>query len=240
MRDFDGDALEFEREKWRSEMNLRGRELDLKELEQATRDAEIDLKRKEQASSKWRSPLIVAILAAAVAAAGNAVVTYVNGRLQRDMDARRHDAEIQLEKNKSESDRILEMIKTGDPEKAAGNLEFLVKSGLVTNPELPARLKDFLENRTPGSGPSLPSPSSRVGFDESSPITPSMQQDLQKLLNDYFTYLDKAGFPRVAAKATIKIENMRNPGAYYRNDTIFIDARMAGDPTVALREYNHH
>lgn len=56
---------DFDREKWRIEKGFRERELVIKE-------AELELRRNEQAGSGWRNPLVVAILAATVAAAGNA------------------------------------------------------------------------------------------------------------------------------------------------------------------------
>ena len=79
-----------EAEKWATEKAFRERELELKE-------AELKLKRDDEASSSWRSPLVVAILAATLAAAGNAVIAIVNGNLQRDLDDR-----------KAEQTRILE------------------------------------------------------------------------------------------------------------------------------------
>jgi hypothetical protein len=45
------------------------------------------------------------------------------------------------------------MIKTGDLDKAADNLQLLVDTGLISNP---SRLIDFLNRRTPGNGPVLP------------------------------------------------------------------------------------
>ena len=57
MHDTDPAAIDFDREKWRTEIDFRRRELELKEREQANRDAEVEIKRKEQASSTWRSPL---------------------------------------------------------------------------------------------------------------------------------------------------------------------------------------
>src|SRR5712692_215741 len=109
-------ATSFDREKWDIERGFRERELAIKE-------GELELHHKEQAGSGWRNPLVVAILAATAAAAGNAVVVVVNGRLQCD-----------LESQKSEQTRILEMIRTGDPDKAADNLEFLLKTGLIDDP----------------------------------------------------------------------------------------------------------
>jgi hypothetical protein len=130
-----------EREKWESERSLREREL-------AIREGELAIKRQDQAGSGWRNPLVVAILAATAAAGGNAIVAVVNGHLQRD-----------LESQKSEQTRILEMIKTGDEEKAADNLEFLLKTGLIDDPVRAAKIQKYLAERIPGKGPSLPAAS---------------------------------------------------------------------------------
>jgi hypothetical protein len=108
----------FEREKWDAERAFRERELLLKEQEQRVNDAELDLKRAEYASARWKNPLIVAILAAAIAGAGNSVVSYLNAV-----------SRTRLEAQKSEQARILEMIKTGSPDKTAENLRFLLEAG---------------------------------------------------------------------------------------------------------------
>jgi len=143
----------FDREKWDAEKGFRERELAIKETE-------LELRRKEQTGSGWRNPLVVAILAATVAAAGNAVVAVVNGRLERD-----------LESQKSEQARILEMIKTGDPDKAADNLEFLLKAGLIDDPGRVQRIEKYLAARTPGNGPALPTASGAFG-----PIKPGVER----------------------------------------------------------------
>lgn len=142
----------LERQKWEKDAAFREREVVVKERELALREDELALKRKELAAAGWRSPLIVAIMAATLAGLGNAGVTVVNGILQR-----------QLEDQKSEQTRILEMIKTGDPDKAAGNLEFLLSAGLISDPEVTSRIRKFLTEREPGSGPALP-PQSASGF----------------------------------------------------------------------------
>jgi hypothetical protein len=240
-QDADQDATDFEQEKWRTEVDFRRRELELKERGQTNQDADIELKRKDQASSAWRNPLIVAIFAAAVAAAGNSIVTGINGNLQRDLETKKYDSELQLERSKSESNRILEMIKTGNTEIAAANLEFLLKSGLVTDSTLISKLSEYLQQRVPGSGPSLPSPTSRIGFEQSGSLSQPIQQTLQKLFDSYFNYLDKIGFPPSKKKVTIKIETRGIPNAYYiANGKIVIDSSITNDPSIALREYNHH
>src|SRR5262245_25119328 len=59
------ERFDFEREKWRDETVMRTREVSVKE--------------RDGAVSKWRSPLVVAVLAAAAAALGNGIVAVVNG-----------------------------------------------------------------------------------------------------------------------------------------------------------------
>ncbi|SAL88769.1 hypothetical protein AWB74_08722 [Caballeronia arvi] len=129
--------------KWQAEKAFREREV-------AVKEKELTIKEAENAASKWRNPLVVAIFAAAVAAAGNAVVALTNGIFQR-----------QLETQTSEHSRILEMIKTGDPDKAATNLKFLLDAGLVADPDNYRKLKAFLDTRKAGSGPTLPAPESQ-------------------------------------------------------------------------------
>jgi Trypsin-like peptidase domain len=153
--------LDGEREKWKAEHDIRLREIALLERETAVKEAdqalrreelamkraELALKEKEQQASTWRSPLVVAILAAAVAAAGNAVIALVNG-----------NAQVGLEERKAEQTRILEMIKTSDPEKATNNLKFLLESGLIADASRAARLREYLSKRPAASGPVLPAP----------------------------------------------------------------------------------
>ena len=132
-----------EHEKWRQESTLRAREVSVKEREQATR--ELELKTRDHAGSSWRNPLVIAIVAAAVAAAGNAIVVVVNGFLQR-----------QLEDRRAEQSLILEVIKTDNADMGAENLDFLLRVGLVADPNLREKLDGYLAEREPGSGPTLP------------------------------------------------------------------------------------
>lgn len=223
--------LEFEREKWRVDVELRQRELALKEREQSNRDADIELKRREQARASWFSPLVVAIFAATVAASGNAVVAILNGNQQ-----------VTLEKSKAESDRILEMIKTGDPDRAANNLDFLLTWGLIADPSTVQKLTASLKARKPGAGPSLPSAAPGFGFESTDSLTSSLQAHLQKLLEDYVAYSAQLGLSDVNKKVTIKVDKLDSPNAFYDrvHNSITIDIRMASDPGVPLREFTHH
>jgi hypothetical protein len=138
----------FEHEKWEAEKAFREREVVIKERDLDAREAEIDLKRKEHAVSQWSNPLIVAILAASIAAISSTAVALVNGIYSRQVDRQR-----------SEEERILEMIKTGNADKAAENLRFLLSAGLITDPSTRSSLETFLNKRKAGSGPVLPTTS---------------------------------------------------------------------------------
>lgn len=131
--------------KWEAEKAFREREIVVEERELEAREAEIDLKRKELAASQWSNPLIVAILAASIAAIGGAAVALVNDISNR-----------QIETQTAEDARILEMIKTGNPDRAADNLDFLLHAGLIANAETRTKIQDFLRDRKAGSGPALP------------------------------------------------------------------------------------
>lgn len=148
-----GPADTLEQEKWAAERAFREREIAISERDQRTKEAQLALAQKEQAASRWKSPLVVAIFAAAVAALGNAFVAYTNNASQ-----------TKLESQKSEQARILEMIKTGNPDKAAENLRFLLHAGLIRDSGIRRDLRSFLDKRTPGSGPSLPSASAAARF----------------------------------------------------------------------------
>ncbi len=162
-----------EREKWEIEKSFRQREMILREVQ-------IEIARRESMQSQWKNPLVLAILAASIAAAGNAVVAVVNGNLQRD-----------LEELKSEQTRILEVIKVGgNPDKAAENLDFLLKSGLIRNPVQVSSLGKFLSQRVPGTGPSLPS----AGVTNTSSIETANKNAAEKSATIIISMLEKAQY----------------------------------------------
>jgi hypothetical protein len=209
------ERFDFEREKWRAETAMRTREVSAKE--------------RDITASKWRSPLVVAVFAAAAAAMGNAVVAMVNGSQQ-----------VTLENSKAESARILEMTKTGNTEAAANNLKFLLAAGLIAEPDRVERVRAYLDKRAPGAGPALPAASGRVSFDPTDALNADVQGTLEGVLDNYRKRLDGLGL----ASADIEIKFQSNANwpisAYNPPGTIVIDPKMAPDHSVLLREYNHH
>jgi hypothetical protein len=165
----------FEREKWEVEKAFRERELGIREREQASREAELELKRNEQARSQWSNPLIVAILAAAIAAIGTTAVALVNGIYARQVEAQR-----------AEEARILEVIKTDDPDKAAVNIKFLLDAGLISDQDMRSKLASFLSQRQSGAGPSLPfsfgpmSPAAEKAIEEGTAAAAKMMEEKSK------------------------------------------------------------
>ncbi len=158
------DTIPFEREKWDAEHLQRVREIDLKIRAQDLAEKEHYAKREDARRAVWFNPLAVAILAAAAAAAGNAFIAYTNGRNQRILEA-----------EKSEQTRILEMIKTGNPDSAAANLRFLIDTGLVANENVVSKVDAYLKTRRDGTGAALPTSASPfggiTGFDDAIPLT---------------------------------------------------------------------
>jgi hypothetical protein len=160
----------FERERWAAELKLREREIKLKENEQKRQLLELRFKLREERRSRWANPLVLAVLAAALAAAGNAAVAYLNGSAQRALEQTRGDQQLEIERSKAtaqerleetkaEANRVLEVIKTDDPAKAIVNLRFMLDTGLITNESRRQAMSAYLSNLKPGQGPVLPSPS---------------------------------------------------------------------------------
>src|SRR5215212_9087216 len=134
--------LAFEEKKWSDEFFLRKQE--------------IAIRRRDIKDPLWKSPLLIAIFVATLAAVGNAVVAWLNGSLQRSLDAEKSHNELILESKKAEESRILELIKTGDPDKAKVNLQFLLSAGLIRDEDTASSLRSFLANASPNELPGLP------------------------------------------------------------------------------------
>ena len=187
------DLGSLERQVIQADLELKRQELDHRSREQSNRDLEIELKRASAAASRWTSPLVVAVFAAAVAGLSNATVSIINGRSTRN-----------LEESKSESERILEVIKTGgDTEKAAENLRFLIRSGLVSSHPTVDYLRKYLSNRKPGTGVTLPSVSDTFTIKKSPAIAETVRSDLSSRLGYFVAYLAKIGFQPPSSKIDI-------------------------------------
>jgi hypothetical protein len=186
---------------------------------------------------------VVAILAAAVAGLGNAFVAMINGGLQRQIEQTKAADSLRMEESRSEAGRILEMIKTGEPDKAASNLKFLIDTGLISNKQRVAQIQGYLSTRQPGTGPFLPAADGRYAFEPSEALTKPVAETLEKSLNDFIAYLDRLGLKREAEKVSIKVvkgDEALYP--FYRPDekVIVINQSLTGDLDVPRRAYSHH
>jgi uncharacterized protein (TIGR02594 family) len=150
--DFEHEKLELERERDRREYALREREISLKE-----RDANRNM---------FHNPVIVAIAAAALGLASNAVVALIG---------------VYNEERKAEYGRILEMLKVGDPDRAAANLKLLLDAGLYSDSN--GKLAAYLESRKTGEGAALAAPSGTISGPRQE-ISQSIINGLKRQLDD--------------------------------------------------------
>lgn len=151
-------SADLDWEKWKTDIIFRERELELKTLEQARLDKELKLRIDQDRRSRWTSPLVIAILGAAVAAAGNAGISWFNANSTREIQQNTALASLQIERMRGEANRILEAVKTqGDPDKAAANLQFLLDVKLIVDREVADATRTYLSNRQGGAGISLTS-----------------------------------------------------------------------------------
>src|SRR6202035_740516 len=138
-----------EREKWQADLDLRKEELALKRRE-------LDVRENESARGRWTNPLVLAVAGAALAAVGNIVATFYTGVQQRALEGIKNTAEVQREHENAESQLILEVIKTANPDKAAENLQFLVDTSLISNSQRRDAIKNYVTSRAAGTGVVLP------------------------------------------------------------------------------------
>jgi len=124
-------------EKWQAEMELRRREVSVREREQDRLDA-------ESKRARWLNPLIIAIVGATITGVSSVAVSWWNGKNDHEMEA-----------FKAESARILEMIHVTDLKKMRENLAFLAGSGLISK-ETADKIRTYLASLPPKQGPLLP------------------------------------------------------------------------------------
>jgi len=134
----------FAQRKWDDERELRKRGLDLQELETKA-------KIEEQRRSRMWNPLVIAVIAAALAATRNAVIAWMNGQSQMTVERTKNDKEFKIEEEKAEAARILEAIRT-TPDQAAKNLRLLLDAGLISSRTRHEGIDHYLRTRPGGQG----------------------------------------------------------------------------------------
>jgi len=137
-------------------IELRRLELEEKTVRQdhEIRLKEIEIKNKASKRSRWANPLAISIVAATIAATGNAYVSWLNGSNQLAIEATRNASQKEIEREKAEAARILEATKGGDPESIAKKIRVLINFGLISDPNRQAALEAYLKPKELGN--SLP------------------------------------------------------------------------------------
>ena len=126
-----------------SELKVKNRELDLKEVELGILRDELELKRESSQGDAWKSPIILAILAAALGAFSNAGLQFLSAKFDREASDEAFKKKLQIEKVSAENSRITELIKSGNPDTVENNLNFLIGTGLLSDEDTIAKVKDY-------------------------------------------------------------------------------------------------
>ena len=128
----------LEREKWEADREFRGVGSPCGSASRRPRS------RGTLAGARWKSPVVVAILVAALAAAGNALVI--------------HDERLGGEPRSAKGRARADPRGGQDRRPRQGRREprFLLRAGLIDDGRTRARLTTFLDQRKPGTGPTLP------------------------------------------------------------------------------------
>jgi hypothetical protein len=82
-------------------------------------------------------------------------VTWLSGKITADTQREAALQQAELERLKFEANLITESVRTGSPDQAAVNLQFLVNTGLLSG-VLGEKVTTYLMNRKPGEGRVLP------------------------------------------------------------------------------------
>ncbi len=240
----------FERQKWAADLDLRQRGVVVAEAAQRSREAEvalqkdeIALKRAEAQASRWTSPLVVAIIAASLAAAGNATIAVINGRLERELEGRKAAASLAADARKAEANLILEVVKTGDPAKAAANLTFLLDAGLISDQARFKAIRRYLASPPAGGGVSLPAATGRnFSFEHTAGDTPAAELAVSSALSPYTKHLTAIGFPANLPRVGVRIDqNSQNPSYYLPSKKMVVLSREGSrDALFPISEYTIH
>lgn len=155
----------LEGEKWQAEFALKAKEVELAERRV--------LLEEKQNRKLWRQPLLVPLFGAVAAGFFSIWISNDNAEALRSRLEQNNRATLDIEqiraaseaarlRTRSESELILSVLDTGNPDSAAENLKFILDIGLINDPDLSAKLQRYLEQRAPGEGPALGAANSMV------------------------------------------------------------------------------
>ncbi|EGQ8118033.1 hypothetical protein I7103_004935 [Vibrio parahaemolyticus] len=133
----ENDVPEYEREKWRRLQFTEDREYEL-------RLREIKLKERREKRSQLTNPLVLAIVAAALAALGNGVVAWVNAENQRIVEENRASLSREIESQKMESLVMIEFLKSSTSCEGVDKLNAALGVGLVPDSNRRAEIEQFI------------------------------------------------------------------------------------------------
>ena len=158
------------------------------------KDKEIAIKAKElsdlEAKKTWKvDPVVLGIVAALIGFLGNVIATYLQGRSSFDLEKTKHEASRLLETDKFRSSIILEAIKTGDPLKAANNIEFFLQAGFIEDQT--GKISKYIAQRA--NVPVLPSAGTGASIRAGEPVDRLPEDDVARKIASGVGLLDIGG-----------------------------------------------
>jgi hypothetical protein len=140
-------------ERWKNEMEWRERDLAIRERAAETKAERRSKKKSEKKLTVWwTSPLILAVVAAAVAGFGNIFVAYLAARSEFGLESSKSKWANEIEELKAEASWILKAVSAEDSDQAARNLKLLVDVGLIKNEARRSQIVTYITTRPGGEG----------------------------------------------------------------------------------------
>lgn len=201
-------------------LEILGREVQVKERELAHRIAEAE-------KNAWKSPIVVAVFAAAIGAIGNAVITYYSSFLDRQSAADEYERSVELADRAAEQERILEMIKIGGPDQVKNNLGFLMDAGLVIDADTVKSIRTYYDGRAPGTGPGASTGVDRLfSAPDANPAFVGCGSDLKIVPANTSISKDSADQLAEIAAATGRIEITGSPNSTWAGTGFLVHSNL--------------
>jgi hypothetical protein len=132
----------------------------LKKFQLQTAEVELKLKEKELRDQlgPWRiqfnNPVVLGAIITAFVALNTVMVSLFTAQLQASLEEKKLQTQLAVDRAKMESSLLVDIIKVGDPDRAATNIKFFLDAGYLSDPG--GRIKSYLMERIPNQGLGLP------------------------------------------------------------------------------------
>lgn len=215
----------------------------------------------EKAKNPWRellaNPISIAVVGGMITLMTTVVANYFNTREASRTEVVRAKLADASAKEALQADLIKKFVENPNSGAVRQNLQFLVEAGLI--PTYADGIKKYLEahpDAAPHVGGGVEFSSSGVA------LAADVKERIQQAVDRFEVYLQNLGFSNLEKNVSVfiyskdkpppnvnadsaNVSHLGNagadsPNAFYVDKTIYIHEALAGDISIALREYSHH